>query len=228
MGDQAKVLRTETIPMGSVRPHPQNARKGNAQRIEKSLRAHGQYKPIIVHEESGHILVGNNTWRIAHEKLGWDKIQATFVSCSDAQALEILAVDNRTSDGATYDNEALLALLDSISQSGGTLLAAGFSSEDRDDLAALLEEVPKVDIPRQGYLDGGDRTEPSMGDRSETYSSATMRSVVVSLDGQQYVDFAAALDRIAPHFGTESNTETIVAAVHRVDAELNGEPGEQG
>lgn len=213
MSDRVAVLRTATVAMSSVRPHPQNARRGNAARIEKSLRAHGQYKPIIVHQESGHILAGNNTWRVANEKLGWDKIEVTFISCSDRQALEILAVDNRTSDDAGYDNEALLALLDDIAGSGGSLLAAGFSAADRDELADALERAATEDIPQQGDM-------PTSGKPRSRHDTA--RSVVVSLANQEYVDFSAALQRLARHFGTDSDAETIAAAVHRLDSEIGG------
>jgi ParB-like chromosome segregation protein Spo0J len=212
MGDQATVRRTETVPIESVRPHPRNARKGDARRIERSLRAHGQYKPIVVHEETGHVLVGNNTWRIAREKLGWDKIHATFVSCTDAKALEILAVDNRTSDGATYDNGALLELLDDISKSG-SLAAAGYGTNDHAALIARLETAPTLSLTPRAPAET-----PRLKVVARDLHPA--RHVTVTLKDQDFTDFAAHLDRLGEHFGTDTDAETVIAAVTHVSTVL--------
>jgi hypothetical protein len=137
--EKATIMRTELVPIHSVTRHPENARKGNVARIEESLRAHGQYAPVVVHEQSGYILKGNNTHRVLQEKIGAAEILATFVSCTEAQARAILAVDNRTSDDASYDDAALLALLEQV-EADGNLAAAGYGQADIDDLTALLEE----------------------------------------------------------------------------------------
>jgi len=155
--ERATIVRTELVPIHSVTRHPENARKGNVARIEESLRAHGQYAPVIVHDQSGYILKGNNTHRVLQEKIGAAEILATFVSCTEAQARAILAVDNRTSDDASYDDTALLALLEQV-EADGNLAAAGYAQADIDDLTALLEESVE---PEPEYLNTDDDPDPA-------------------------------------------------------------------
>jgi len=137
--EKARIVRTELVPIGSVQPHPENARRGNMQRIERSLRENGQYRPIVVDEATGYILGGNHTFRVARDKLGWGHIEATFVQCTEARARAILAVDNSSSDDATYDDDALLTLLDRIAEDN-LLPAAGFDVADLDDLRLTLAD----------------------------------------------------------------------------------------
>lgn len=142
----ASVVSTETVPIDAVTPHPANARKGDLNRIAASLREHGQYQDLVVQESSKYILAGNHRWRAAKDKLGWTHVSVKWVRCSDAKALQILAVDNRASDGASYDDGALAELLQEL-DADGALAAAGYATSDLDDLLAKLEEDEPVALP---------------------------------------------------------------------------------
>lgn len=233
--EQARVLRTSMVDIDTLRPHPDNPRRGNMDRIEQSLRQNGQYAPLIVHDGSGFILAGNHRWRVLRERLGATQVLATFVSCPDITARAILAADNRTSDDAGYDEASLLALLRTLDE-GDALPASGYELDDLDDLVARLDETayssdlsdsdeeaePDAPGATPPYLEGGDRFEPTLRDGREDYDASKTRSIVLILDGDAYVDFVAHLEQLQEVYGTTTYTETIVACVE-LAAEEDGE-----
>lgn len=123
------------IPIDSVSPHPRNARRGDVGAVAASLEEHGQYAPIIVSKRGMRIVAGSHRWRAA-KQLGWDEIAAQVLDLTDVQAKKLLLVDNRTSDLATYDHDALLELLGSLPSMEGT----GFTLDAVDDLMAHVAE----------------------------------------------------------------------------------------
>lgn len=131
------------IPIGNVTPHPRNVRQGDVGAISESLRHHGQYRPIVVHKSTGHILAGNHTYKAA-KSLGWKQIAATYIDCDDDQALRILLVDNRANDLANYDDSALADILKQLMDSEQQLNGTGF---DPDDLQQLLEDLGAEQLP---------------------------------------------------------------------------------
>ena len=131
-------LRTAVVPLDSIQPHPANPRRGDVQRIARSLQAHGLYRPLVVQQSTGHVLAGNHTWQAAAH-LGWKRITVVKVDVDDDQARRILLVDNAAADAATYDTDALTALLADIGRSADRLEGTGYGP---DDLARLL--APQV------------------------------------------------------------------------------------
>ncbi len=126
-------LTTEYLPTDSLRPHPDNPRRGDVAAIRESLAHHGQYRPLVVNRRTMEVLCGNHTFRAAQE-VGLTEIAVTFVDVDSEQARRILLVDNRTNDQATYDLEALVELLEELADLGGT----GY---DDGSLAELLDEL---------------------------------------------------------------------------------------
>lgn len=98
------------MDIDAIHPHPRNARQGDIGAISESLTAHGQYDPLKYRAETGEIIVGNHRWKAA-KALGWTKIAAIPLAVDDETAIKILLVDNRMSDLASYDTEALMELL---------------------------------------------------------------------------------------------------------------------
>jgi len=164
--EKVTVLRTALVPITSVTRHPENARKGDTARIEASLRAHGQYAPVVVHEPTGYIVKGNNTHRVLADVMGRAEIMATFISCSEAQARAILVADNRSSDDATYDETGLLALLEQTERDG-LLAATGYSQADLDDLGSTLAALADVEEDPDPFGADDPDPVPSTVDRSD-------------------------------------------------------------
>lgn len=143
----------ERVPVASLSPHPNNPRQGDVGAICQSLKSHGQYRPIVVHGSTRHILAGNHTWKAA-VALGWSEIDAVIIDCDDDQAQRILLVDNRSGDIASYDDNALADLLTELVQTPLGLDGTGFDGDALDELLADLNRVEDVQ---------GDAA-PSLGD----------------------------------------------------------------
>lgn len=146
-------LKVETFKISDLSTYHKNPRRGDVDAIAESLKARGQYRPIVVNigTHASHdyeVLAGNHTY-LAAKKLGWKTIQATTVDVDDDQAAQIVLADNRLADLGGYDDETLSALLSDVSSLDGL----GWSQDDVDELAAALEperddsEVEDVEVP---------------------------------------------------------------------------------
>jgi len=132
-----KELDTRTVGIDSVRPHPKNVRQGDIGAISESLKAHGQYRAIVVQRSTSQILAGNHTWKAA-KALGWSHISAHFIDCDDEQAMRILLADNRANDLAMYDQNALAELLQELNNTPNALIGTGYTADFLDDLTTDL------------------------------------------------------------------------------------------
>lgn len=106
----------------------------NIKAIEVSYESHGQQKPIVV-STTGKVLAGNGQLQAAHN-LGWSHIAVITFSGDKDSAFAI--ADNRTAELASWDEENLLSVLDSMDFEELTL--TGFS---QDDVLKLLPKEPK-------------------------------------------------------------------------------------
>jgi ParB-like nuclease domain len=130
-------LRKLAVDIDSLKPYPGNARRGDLDVIQASLRLHGQYRAIVVQKSTRYILAGNHTWMSAKAE-GWKKIAATFVDVDDIEARRINLIDNRAADLGDYDLGALADQLSSLPDLDGT----GYGQEAMD---RLLEDVGAQD-----------------------------------------------------------------------------------
>jgi len=131
--EQRKIEHT-IVDIDSVQAHPKNVRQGDIGAISESLKAHGQYRPIVVDKRTNYILAGNHTWKAA-KALGWAEISAGFIETKDDdEALRILLADNRTTDLASYDDTELANLLKQLAETDEGLLGTAFDGDDLDNL----------------------------------------------------------------------------------------------
>jgi len=140
----AREIAYRIVDIDLVKTHPKNVRQGDIGAISESLKAHGQYRPIVVDERTNLILAGNHTWKAA-KALGWSEINAGFIQTKDDdEALRILLADNRTTDLASYDDEGLAELLKQLSETDIGLEGTAF---DGDDLDTLLKDLGHFELP---------------------------------------------------------------------------------
>jgi len=145
-----------TIDIGTIEPHPKNVRQGDIGAISESLKAHGQYKPIVVDRRTNQILAGNHTWRAA-KSLGWSQIAVGFIETKDDDdATRILLADNRTTDLASYDDAGLADLLKELIASDDGLEGTLFNDED---LNQLLVDAQPLDFTEFPIVDENIKTE---------------------------------------------------------------------
>lgn len=130
-------LRRFAVPIADLVEDPANARRHderNLDAIRASLSRWGQRFPLVVQKQGRVVRAGNGRLRAARE-LGWTHIAAVFVDESDVEATAFAIADNRTSELAAWDEDALARLLSSLD--GELATATGFSDEE---IAALLAE----------------------------------------------------------------------------------------
>ena len=130
----------QLVPIASLKPFKGNPRRGDVEAIRESLRVNGQYRPVVVRSKTREVLAGNHTLQAAQAE-GWEQIWATFIDCDAKTAKRIVLVDNRSNDQASYDDDALLALLASLPELDGT----GYASDDLEKLTKLVEFEAKID-----------------------------------------------------------------------------------
>ena len=150
-------VRAEVVSIDSLKPYPLNPRRGNLRAIQESLTINGQYRPIVVQQNSNLILAGNHTWQAA-KNLGWSEIAVSFVDCDDKAAKKIVLADNRTSDLGSFDDSMLLELLEELESWEGT----GYSVDEFDKIDGLYE------APLPSPKDEPDSEKPSVAPPSSS------------------------------------------------------------
>ena len=132
-------LTIHEIPVGDLALLPGNPRQGDIGAVSESMRVNGVYQPIIVNSGTRtgrpmEVIAGNHRAQAARQ-LGHATIPAIILDVDDEQAARIALADNRTSDLATMDEEALAVMLQSLPDLTGT----GYDGDDLDDLLASLD-----------------------------------------------------------------------------------------
>ena len=134
-------IATESREIAALRPHPQNYRRHPEHQLailQESLRVHGQQKPVVIAPD-GTILAGHGLVEAARAE-GWTEIACHVYDGPYPEAF--LAIDNRASDLAEDDEAALAALLRDL-EAQDQLTAAGWESDDLNELLLRLEAEEK-------------------------------------------------------------------------------------
>lgn len=206
-------------PIGKVKPHPDNPRRGDVAGIASSLERFGQVRPILVQAKTSYIVAGNHTHQAA-VSLGWKKIAVARVDLSDVDARAYMLADNRWSDLAENDDAALVQILAAL-EADGQLAGTGYQAGDADDLAALLNALP--DAPADPGDEPPNGAEPDGGKRPGRIRGATV-DVTLTLPADAKPVFSAELSALRAEWGTKGVTETVLRAVHECAAALVSTP----
>jgi len=169
-----------------------NPRVGDVTPIAGSLRANGVYKPIVVNRGTHtgrpmEVLAGNHTLK-AHRLLAeeepddkrWAKIDCWMVDVDDDRASRIVLADNRTADLGSYDNAALLELLEGLE---GGVEGTGYGDDDVAALLQLAEGPASLDELAKEY-----------GDLEDEDLWITVRLRVPPVINEQWNEWARAYD----------------------------------
>ena len=144
-----KVGQVASVALNTLESYPTNPRRGDIEAIAQSLKAHGQYRPIVVQYGTNFILAGNHTYKAA-KKLGWKKIKITYIEVDEESARRIVLADNRLTDLATYNEPLLKSLLTTLPELEGT----GFTQAEVETLDRLMNGQDKDPV-------GGSKPLPS-------------------------------------------------------------------
>jgi len=188
------------VPWDSVKPWPDNPRSGDLTALKESIRVNGFYGSIIVQQSTKFIIAGNHR----HQALG--ELGATEVpvleldvDTSDVEAVRIALADNRASDLAFYDDEALFKLLEQLIESEG-LEGTGY---DRTAYELLLQGHEASDIV------GGVRQGVTPDDRLDQYNQLDIRSIILPYEAETYEEVANKLAALRQAMFLESNADVV-------------------
>jgi ParB-like chromosome segregation protein Spo0J len=146
-------------PVSSLSTLPGNPRRGDVEAVAASLNRFGQRKPIVARASDRVVIAGNHTLQAA-VSLGWDEVAVSFVNDDESTSQAYALADNRISDLSSYDDQALLDLLESVEIFDGT----GYALADVESLAELL--YPSIDEMPNFMPD--DSEQPKLDERSST------------------------------------------------------------
>lgn len=136
---------TTTVAPESLNLYHRNPRRGDIPAIASSLRAHDQYKPLVVNVGSltgrpSEVLAGNHTLEAIRSLAAqdpddprWRSVKVHWVDVDDEKTRQIVLVDNRTSELGGYDITELYDLLKDVPVAD--LPGVGYTSADLDSLA---------------------------------------------------------------------------------------------
>jgi len=163
----AVILEHRTMDIADLTPYYKNARRGDAEKVGKSLHLNGQYKEITVNigTHTGRpyeVLAGNHTlqgalkeivWRDSksrksYHKMPWEEIAVGLVDVDEEMASRINVVDNQSQEGGTYDEPSLAELIEGMQTTEGLGFVDDEASELIAQFAKSAEEVSLPDIDR--------------------------------------------------------------------------------
>jgi len=173
-----KVSGVESVSISTLIAYPSNPRRGDIDAIASSLKAHGQYRPIVVQEGTNFVLAGNHTLKAA-KKLGWKKIKITRIDVNESSARKIVLADNRLTDLAGYNEPLLKSLLSALPELDGT----GFTASEVETLDRLIK---------------GNQKEPMGGSKAKSDPEVKIGAWRFTIDADAY---KAWVEQLFEEFG---------------------------
>jgi hypothetical protein len=130
----------ETVPVSMLSTHPENPRIGDMRAIGESVAAHGFYGVLVAQRSTGRVLAGNHRL-VAARAAGITELPVAWLDVDDDEARRILLADNRATDLATYDDDALADLLASLESTEVGLEGTLYVDDDAAEPALVFVEM---------------------------------------------------------------------------------------
>jgi len=150
------MLQIESIPIENLKPAPYNPRKmpdEQMQMLMKGIEEFGIVQPIIVNEQTGHIVGGHQRVEAA-QRVGLKTVPVVFVDL-DEQREKTLNIGLNKIHGE-WDFPSLTALLDELQAGGADMQLTGFTD---DELEQMMTWEPEPEATA-GLTDPDDVPEP--------------------------------------------------------------------
>jgi len=138
---------SEVVQLTTLKHYPRNARRGNVEVVQASLKENGQVLPLIVNSRNREVLAGNHMLK-AMQALEWSEGLVEWVDADDEKARRINLVDNRASDVGDYDKALLMTQIEEL---GGDLDGTGWTQQSVGELFDLLQQDDDggmIQVPR--------------------------------------------------------------------------------
>jgi hypothetical protein len=193
----------------SVIPWEGNPRSGDLDVLKASIIKNGFYQPIVVQRSTNIVLAGNHR-RQALIELGATQIPVMYVDVDDVQATRLALADNRTSDLAFYNDEALFELLEQL-MSADNLDGTGY---DRNAYELLLQGVEASEIT------GGVRQAPTPDDRLDQYNDLDIRSIILPYETSVFEQVTHQMALLRDYLNIDTNAELVRKMLSTACAEI--------
>ncbi len=143
-------LTVEWVAVGRLFCSPANPRRNDdaVPHVAASIRRFGWQQPIVA-RPSGEVVAGNTRLKAA-QSLGLNEVPVAWFDGSDLDATAYAIADNKTADFATWDDQSLAKLLDTL-RAEDALEGVGFTEAEIDQLLADLA----ANLPPQELNDPG-------------------------------------------------------------------------
>lgn len=181
-------MKTETVAIHKLSIDPANVRthgSRNIEAIKASLLRFGQQKPIVA-DPHGVVLAGNGTLTAARE-LGWETIEVVRTELESADRVAFSIADNRTSELAEWDFEALGKTLDGLRQDDWDLNELGWADHEVEPLLAAEWSPPEIE--------------------EEEASGPEDKTSVIRLTAEQRVVVDRAIAKVREESGAETDAD---------------------
>lgn len=181
-----KILATEEVLIGDLKPHPRNYRKHPEDQIKhliQSITEHGIYRNVIIAKD-GTILAGHGVVK-AILAMGGSKVSAIRVDIDpeDPRALKLMAGDNEISHLGEVDDRQLSELLREIKELDPTGLEG--TGYDEMMLANLIFVTSPAD--EIGELDESKEWEEAGMPEFDHEDKTAYRQIAIHFEGEKDV-----------------------------------------
>ena len=193
-------MKLKKVKLAELHIDPANPRIGNVEAIKASLSEFGQDQNLVVRESTMTIIKGNHRYK-AMEELGWNDCYAMLVDDTEIGAVRRGLSDNRTSDIAFYDTDALAKL---VREAGGDDIPAF----DFDYVDALLRShADEVSFTGEGADD------EAMGDEDYGAPDSSIRQIQLFIENEAYDELVGAIAELRTLYETDNITDTVIKAI---------------
>lgn len=209
-----------------------NPRKGDIGAIAASLKAHDQYKPIVVNRGTAtgrpnEVLAGNHTLMAIRDLAErypddprWETVLVHWLDVDDDRCNRIVTADNQTAQLGGFDMDELAGLLEDI----GTVNLAdvGFTEADFADITAMAQEnavvLPDTSTTDEGRSTGRKTDEgliesTPVNDQRFSYEDKSTRLMILTLPIPQFIWAQERLAEIRAEHNHENNTEAVLGLI---------------
>lgn len=167
MTEIAPKLKTTRVPMSTLTKWPGNARRGDVEKIKKSMLVNGVFHPLDVQRGTNKIIIGNHRYMAMQQILAEHPDDVRFDEYADvifhdvdhAEALRMHLSDNSTGDAATWEERLLAEQLAEVEETTGSLDGTGFTDDYMHDLLHKIEET-NYETEREAQYDEGNAATP--------------------------------------------------------------------
>ncbi len=139
-------MKTESVKIDALMADPANVRKHNSRNVEAikaSLQRFGQQKPVVV--DSRDVVIAGNGALEAARQLGWESVEIVRTELEGADRVAYAIADNRSSELAEWDFEALGKTLEALQQEDWDLNDLGWADYEVQPLLAAEWAPPAVE-----------------------------------------------------------------------------------